>query len=555
MKTVSQYLQVFFNNIIMDSDKKGHSYKVILYESIKDFLIEPNKTNAYIVYRMFFDVYRLGRYGKKSFIDLLDLLRGYEENTATLSDKQRDHYIHSVNVFILGLCIYAQNIQIRDAFHKEYSSNNYINVFSTKDEEFLFNWGLTSLFHDIGYPLEIINNQVNKFIEFVAEDEQKSIGPYIAYNNFSKLNIIEKDLESQFCPTDLMSCCISKHLRVDYLLVKSTLDGFVGTMQKNGFVDHGFYSAIIMLRWYGEILLKNSDLANIFYTQIVNTAGAIFLHNAYKNIFLKKPYLLDALNVYDYPLAYLLILCDEAQEWNREAYGAITKTKIAVDDSAIEITDNHILFHYITNRGWLNDQFLLKKKELLYRLLNIDSVFSNGLNVTATVSSEQYISNLKKAPILPRLLVENIEELAKQIHLDYNHKQKERHPDREIEYPTWKELPDTLKYSNIRQAQSIVEKLSYIDCYVNEEELDKAAYKLSPDDIEVLACIEHNLWVEERIKNGWKYGKIKDVELKTSPFLIPYDELTEDIKDLDRDTIKNIKNLLSSVGLAIYKNE
>lgn len=50
------------------------------------------------------------------FIDLLDVLRSYEENAATLIDKQRGHYIQSVNVFILGLCVYTQNGNFRAAF-------------------------------------------------------------------------------------------------------------------------------------------------------------------------------------------------------------------------------------------------------------------------------------------------------------------------------------------------------------------------------------------------------------------------------------------------------
>ena len=68
-----------------------------------------------IVYNMFFDVYRVNQQSNRSFVDLLDLLRGYEENTATLIDGQRDHYTHSVNVFILGMCIYSQNQFYRNA--------------------------------------------------------------------------------------------------------------------------------------------------------------------------------------------------------------------------------------------------------------------------------------------------------------------------------------------------------------------------------------------------------------------------------------------------------
>jgi len=53
------------------------------------------------------------------FIDPLDVLKSYEENATVLIDRQRDHYIHSVNVFILGLCIYTGNAKYRAAFEEE----------------------------------------------------------------------------------------------------------------------------------------------------------------------------------------------------------------------------------------------------------------------------------------------------------------------------------------------------------------------------------------------------------------------------------------------------
>lgn len=552
MSTVNKYTQDFFDNLIMDSDKEGHNYKFLLSESIYDFLDNQTKDKAYVVYSMFFDIYRISNDASKSFVDLLDVLKGYEENASTLSDGQRDHYVHSVNVFILGICIYSQNQVVRHAFSNGYNATKYIKHYSTNSEEFLFNWGIASLFHDIGYPLEIINNQMNKFIGFVAEGFQKEIGPYIEYKNFDVFNEFSCDTNDAYSSTDLIAECISNHLQVDYSSIKNKLDEFLEVMQNNGFVDHGFYSAIIVLRWYGEMLIPYSITKKIFEHQIKNAATAIFLHNAYKNIMQKSPFELGKLDIEKYPLAYLLILCDEAQEWNREAYGEKTKRQIAIDDSAISISDDEISFHYVTTKGVLNDSFLAKKKELFYSLLNLDDVFSEGLKITATTLSEQFISNIKESTMLPRLLASNIEKLAKQIFEDYNKTQLERNPDKELEYPSWDKLTDTLKYSNVRQAQSIVDKLAKIGCYVDEKGRGEE-YIISEEEVEYLAIYEHDIWVEERMSNGWTYGEVKDVEKKTSPYLIPYDELTEEVKELDRDTIRNIPKLLESVGLGVYR--
>ncbi|MBQ5328370.1 MAG: hypothetical protein J6J15_04205 [Oscillospiraceae bacterium] len=69
-----------------------------------------------------------------------------------------------------------------------------------------------------------------------------------------------------------------------------------------------------------------------------------------------------------------------------------------------------------------------------------------------------------------------------------------------------------------------------------------------------MAEYEHELWVEERKKNGWTYGEVKDVEKQITPYLIPYNELTEEIKEYDRDTIRNIIPLLKMVGMAVYRS-
>ena len=44
----------------------------------------------------------------------------------------------------------------------------------------------------------------------------------------------------------------------------------------------------------------------------------------------------------------------------------------------------------------------------------------------------------------------------------------------------------------------------------------------------------HNNWMEEKTRQGWVYGEIKDFELKTHPDLVPFDELpvVEQRKDI-----------------------
>jgi hypothetical protein len=59
--------------------------------------------------------------------------------------------------------------------------------------------------------------------------------------------------------------------------------------------------------------------------------------------------------------------------------------------------------------------------------------------------------------------------------------------------------------------------------------------------------MEHARWVAERLLAGWTYasGK-KSPETRTNPNLVPWSELTEPVKEYDRDAVKNIPDLLAA---------
>lgn len=553
-KNQKEYVASFFDSLHMDTED-NHEYEVYIKEATFQFLMNPNNDTAFEVYNIFFDIYKVGSRAGNTFIDLLDVLKNYEEGTAKLSYGQRDHYVHSVNVFVLGLSIYANNSTIKKAFRDYYSKNEYKKRFSTNEEEFFFTWGITSLYHDIGYPVEIIYKQLCKFVSIVDDDDYKEINPYIEYGNFEILNTIQVEglIEEGNVDrtTDLISNRIVEIFDVDKREISEILDTFVKRMQTYKFVDHGFYSALIVGKWYGELLLTNNNNNDTFYYQIVDGITSIFLHNGFKNVLRKSPINRPKLLVSEYPLAYMIILCDELQEWNRRAFGASNRT--FVDGSAMEIDDNRLRIHYISQDGILGDSFVEKKFSDIDNLLDLRSAFESGCDLSANIDSRGFISKINQDKILPRMMIEKIEELAKLAHDDYNKNQMERNPGKELEYPNWDSLPDSLKYSNIRQIRDIPEKLKILGCYADIKKDGEKEYQISNDDIEILARIEHDSWVNERTEQGWKYGSEKDVEKKVSPYILPYDDLAEKIKELDRDTIRNIPLLLSRVNLHIYK--
>lgn len=86
--------------------------------------------------------------------------------------------------------------------------------------------------------------------------------------------------------------------------------------------------------------------------------------------------------------------------------------------------------------------------------------------------------------------------------------------------------------------------------------LDVSDVKL-PKDLELLvekmSKNVHEVWAESRIKQGWKYGRQRNDELKTHPCLVPYEELPEEEKEYDRNTSIGTLKLIMKLGFKIIK--
>lgn len=573
---MKKYVEYFFDELeVFEDIERGHCYKLFMKQAILEFLHNETKETAFAVYRTFFDSYRITIDGESNpFIDLLDVLRSYEENAAILIDKQRDHYIHSVNVFILGLCIYAGNRNYREAFRSAIlNREDYPFAYSTKHEEFFYRWGLASLFHDVGYPVEIVGRQINKFVSFASDidGKEEKVNVQLVFENFNELNRINEVIpkrrftECYFSryddtiyidtlkPLDLLAHKLHTSLGVDLSSTKLTLDDYVNVMAKNGFIDHGYYSAIIVLKWYGYLIQCANYKPEYFFWPVLDSASAILLHNCYRNMMQKSPFNLGALSPKTHPIAFLLILCDELQEWNRKAYGKKDKLRTLAASAKIEISDDLLNINYITYNKSLPRDFSREKKKLLSQMLEINSLF-NTITLRCKTLKKNRLPSCN-AEIAPRPLLKDLEKLARAIHDLYNEKQLERFPDKPLKYQGFDQLEDSLKYSNLRQAMDIPEKLRQMGFSMCPANHARDPIKYIPKEyVEVLAEQEHEAWVNERKATGWTSGAVVDAHKKTTPYLIAYDSLPDHIKQLDRDPIENIPILLSKIGMAIVKH-
>ncbi len=155
-------------------------------------------------------------------------------------------------------------------------------------------------------------------------------------------------------------------------------------------------------------------------------------------------------------------------------------------------------------------------------------------------------------PLLPDAVRETI---AQGIHDEYRRNQEQTALEKAPSMAAWAELPDTLKNSNLQQADDIIAKVREIGCDVHPvRNRTCRLLTLNPREIELLAEMEHARWNVERLRDGWRWGPEKDVDRKLSPYLVAWQALPETIKEYDRQAVRAIPKLLASVGLEVRRH-
>jgi len=160
--------------------------------------------------------------------------------------------------------------------------------------------------------------------------------------------------------------------------------------------------------------------------------------------------------------------------------------------------------------------------------------------------------------------------LARSIHDNYCTKEMLKGQTRETNrlLVTWDELGtltekkdgiggEKYRTSNRRQANFIWTKLSLVGCEIGPvTDWDAPIeFRFTPDEIEHLSSLEHERWMNEKREDGWHYGVQRDDVQKFHPSLVPYGELSEPEKEKDRDTIRQIPEILSRIDFQVYRQQ
>lgn len=348
----------------------------ILRDSLLEFCASRSQDSAQAVYSAFLQTYRT-----PGLEQVVEAMRCYETQVAQLLPRQRDHFIHSVDVMLLGLAMYACNEKTKAAIDSDLV---YDDKYPDIREEFLYRWGIAALFHDAGYPLEITYKALSEFVNLLVlpnllfeggevsvgldEIKGRSVIPIMPVKDLKDLlhiNLLPPRPGSEDsyylkypklrhnAPSSICRAIAENISQLGFARsgdIKKVIESRIKEGLKTGRIDHGIYSSLILLKWTNHAFSIAGWNPAYYYYAIVDSATAIFLHNAYQYMFQDIPYNCQKLNITNDSLSFMLILCDRLQETDRFDYGYID-SPVAFAKSCLEVDSDKLILKLIAPHG------------------------------------------------------------------------------------------------------------------------------------------------------------------------------------------------------------
>lgn len=148
--------------------------------------------------------------------------------------------------------------------------------------------------------------------------------------------------------------------------------------------------------------------------------------------------------------------------------------------------------------------------------VNIHMYARQAESIKSFLNSDRVVCFGREEELLTRevIIKESLTYTAKQIHKHYSSKYQG--------LPSWEGLSTFQRRSNMVAA-------SYFDVIRRLKE--------EGADLETLTELEHIRWCRFYYMYNWKYGSVKDWNCRTHPSLIPFNELSREEKDKDKENV------------------
>ena len=249
---------------------------------------------------------------------------------------------------------------------------------------------------------------------------------------------------------------------------------------------------------------------------------------------------------------------DPGNEWPEEVAGALKRSSQVI----VFVTEAAVASRNVRNE--INYALKLAKPFLAIHLDETELPPGMDLQMSSIqailkwrMDEQVYVRNLDRA--LPRTLGESargggpessgegglVGLFARAIHSDL-----QSGSDR-AERANWHQLDPIAKQSYLSRSQRLLTMLHTAGFNVSRAEDSEVPLHFPGDIVDFLAKMEHDAWARERVDAGWRHVTLRSAAEKLTPHLVPWAQMPEEIKQVDRDAVQRLPDLLLKSGYSI----
>ena len=436
----------------------------------------------------------------------------------------------------------------------------------------------------------------------------RSERPFVAYRGMDKFTKINKSVQRLLgqvfsldtgkilnSTDELFAFLLHRKLGEIYYFSEGEMLGYLrrkpSEPEKFGyFMDHAYFSATVLFKKLFEEVKINYD-KSWDVEQVMDSLTAILLHNSlykFSVAFYKNRDANIRLKPEWHPIAYMLMLCDELQCWDRKAYGRNSRLELHPMDCEFRFTEGSIEATYIFDKkeeGKIN-RYLEEKARNPKAKMKAYSAYDKTEQILredgSSLEVTEFQADIERIVDLSRLDLRvgkeireaedhtgdfisdsrfiNLYHFASALNGMWTYKDEWKKSDDEgrIEeflsdekrirkmQKEFDELSLEYKLSNIGQAKAFSGYLHEIGCFYTDRDVDcEMVERFTGEDLKKIGPLEHRRWLQEHYDMGWTFGT-KEENKEKRELVRKHWDMIEGVEGFDvsrEDAEKNYERL------------
>lgn len=122
-------------------------------------------------------------------------------------------------------------------------------------------------------------------------------------------------------------------------------------------------------------------------------------------------------------------------------------------------------------------------------------------------------------------------------------------------FQAFEELGSHIREANRQQVLRAPGLLTALGFHVERDDSakDRPTIDLTEAEVEQASIAEHHGWMRQKFSAGYRYGAVRDDLNRIHPSLVPWEQLSEEVRELDRQRVRLLPWIARELGLRVNR--